>query len=226
VQYDPQVNVTLLVPQILAPSQSTKLSVNVSFLRTLRGHIKHGWELKYLDFYYTKVFANHSVFSETWSLRVPIEVEVQGCSNISSKSICSNSPGCLYCVTYADQRLLRADTDYNMPFDYIDTSSSSGSSGSARVRATGVSVEDTSSSVSDSIEEFNLQTNRQLYNNIVPSSIGDYESSVEGYCAAGKTTAASCAVTIVEYGTDRSLVWLVGVVIASSVSVILCLFSY
>ena len=63
------------------------------------------WEVKKLYIYYTlEKDKDSNIYIKT----IPIEPFISSCNNIISSSICSSSPGCMFCNNYPGIRLLQS----------------------------------------------------------------------------------------------------------------------
>ena len=198
----------------LQPGASLNLTVSASVGRVLGG-APISWTLKHFIIYYsekplpslaTLLHPNRSAqVTGVHVLSVPLEVTFTPCTAVKNKFVCSNLPGCIFCVTYSGIRVLRAD---------------GGDVQLAESGPVGGDFPDNKWSTSDNPA---TGISRSLYNYIVPNGLGTVNEKVEGYCRVGADTEVCDVETEGTHDTNGNY-WSAAVIMVGTVALAVYLY--
>eukprot|EP01041_Mallomonas_annulata_P009600 gene9600-19954_t len=193
--YDPYVNFSTDFKSILHPLSTGNITVDISMKRVFSGIIQQ-WNVKTINIYSSMSSSN--MMNPYQSTDIDIDVVVSDCNLISTPSVCSSSPGCIYCAQYPNIRLLQEAVDD------VDVDEGDSSFHRNKFIITGVA--------------------RRLYNSLVPGAVGDVSYKLGGQCISD-TDPTRCPLDLNLNRKGSGWIWLSGVIIACTFSLVLLVFA-
>lgn len=213
---DPIVTIPTNMSLILPPLSTSAFTASISLSRifTRKSLI---WAVKTITVSYSAIPSITLPVNVSLSLQtivLPVYVQVTGCKSITSASICSASPGCMYCPATDGLRVLRSEDESYTASMETDSLPSSMVKDQGR--------EEDSRWINRTA--FGVQFQRLLYNNIVPAAqtTGDLLLDMGSCVDVDQTCPLRFSVATVTEGAA----WVTAVILSSIISVALCLYSH